>query len=412
MISIIVLAIVFLLIAVRKIGRVRFQLWQIMLLGAFAVFVTMQISLPDALKSINLDVMFFLFGMFIIGRAMEESGYLAHLSYRFFRRTGSIDALILSILFGMGFLAAFLMNDTIAIIGTPVVLLLSRKSGVNPKLLLFALAFAVTIGSVLSPIGNPQNLLVAIDGNVANPFVTFLKYLAVPTIVNLLAAYIILKIYYRKHFAVNRIEVTPETITDKGLAKLCRISLCLLVILVLVKIAIVSAGVHTDFRLTYIAIAGALPIILFSPKRIMVIKKIDWHTLIFFAAMFILMASVWTNFFQSQLNSTHFNLASTSVTLGISVVVSQFISNVPLVALYTPTLMHLGASTKELMALAAGSTIAGNLTILGAVSNVIIIQNAEKNSGETLTFFEFVRIGVPLTVINMFVYWLYLTFVM
>ena len=410
MISIIVLAIVFLLIAVRKIGRIRFQLWQIMLLGAIAVFVTLQISLPDALKSINLDVMFFLFGMFIIGRAMEESGYLAYLSYKLFRRAGSVDALILYILFGMGFLSAFLMNDTIAIIGTPVVLLLSKKSGVNTKLLLFALAFAVTIGSVMSPIGNPQNLLVAIDGKVANPFVTFLKYLAVPTVVNLLAAYIILKIYYRKHFDIKRIEVTPEDITDKGLAKLCRLSLVLLIALVLVKIAIVSAGVHIDFRLTYIALAAALPIIVFSPKRISIVKKIDWHTLIFFAAMFILMASVWSNFFQTRLDSMHLNLASTSVVMAMSVILSQFISNVPLVALYTPTLTHLGASTKELMALAAGSTIAGNLTILGAVSNVIIIHNAEKDSGATLTFLEFIRIGLPLTLINVFVYWVYLTF--
>jgi Na+/H+ antiporter NhaD/arsenite permease-like protein len=106
----------------------------------------------------------------------------------------------------------------------------------------------------------------------------------------------------------------------------------------------------------------------------------------------------------------HLNLASTSVVMTMSVILSQFISNVPLVALYTPTLTHLGASTKELMALAAGSTIAGNLTILGAVSNVIIIQNAEKNAGETLTFFEFVKIGLPLTIINVFVYWVYLTF--
>jgi Na+/H+ antiporter NhaD/arsenite permease-like protein len=141
------------------------------------------------------------------------------------------------------------------------------------------------------------------------------------------------------------------------------------------------------------------------------VRKIDWHTMIFFAAMFILMASVWSNFFESQLDSMHLNLASTSVTMTISVILSQFISNVPLVALYTPMLMQFEAPTKALMALAAGSTIAGNLTILGAVSNVIIIHNAEKNAGETLTFFEFVKIGLPLTVINVFVYWLYLSFV-
>jgi len=71
-------------------------------------------------------------------------------------------------------------------------------------------------------------------------------------------------------------------------------------------------------------------------------------------------------------------------------------------------LMQLGASTSGLMALAAGSTIAGNLSILGAASNVIIIQNAERKAGETLTFVEFVRIGVPLTIINVIVYWLFL----
>jgi Na+/H+ antiporter NhaD/arsenite permease-like protein len=59
------------------------------------------------------------------------------------------------------------------------------------------------------------------------------------------------------------------------------------------------------------------------------------------------------------------------------------------------------------MALAAGSTIAGNLFILGAAINVIIIQNAEKES-ETLTFFDFAKVGVPLTTLNMLVYLIFL----
>jgi Na+/H+ antiporter NhaD/arsenite permease-like protein len=63
---------------------------------------------------------------------------------------------------------------------------------------------------------------------------------------------------------------------------------------------------------------------------------------------------------------------------------------------------------KGMMALAAGSTIAGNFSILGAASNVIIIQNAEKNSSETLTFMDFMRVGVPVTAINIAVYWLFL----
>ncbi len=88
MISIIVLSVVFVLIAVRQLGNIRLQIWQIMLLGALGVLVTGQISPPEALKAINPDVMLFLFGVFIVGQALEESGYLSHLSYMFFKRRG------------------------------------------------------------------------------------------------------------------------------------------------------------------------------------------------------------------------------------------------------------------------------------------------------------------------------------
>ena len=409
MIPIIVLALVFVLIIVRQIGRFRFQIWQIMLLGAIAVLATLQISPLNALKAINPDVMFFLFGMFIVGEALVESGYLSYLSYRVFRRAKSLDSLVLFILFGIGIASAFLMNDTLAIIGTPVVILLARKADTSPKILLLALAFAVTIGSVSSPIGNPQNLLIAINGSITNPFITFFRYLLLPTLINLLLAYFLLHLFYRKQFDHVELIDHPEPIKDQKLAQLSRISLILLVVLILAKMVIVFAGIKIDFRLTYIALAAAFPVILFSPKRFTIIRKIDWSTLVFFAAMFILMASVWdSGVFQNIINSTNLNLTSLPAIMGISVVLSQFISNVPLVALYLPMLMKIGVTNSGLMALAAGSTIAGNLTILGAASNVIIIQNAEQRSGETLTFWEFVRIGVPLTAINVFVYWLFL----
>jgi len=165
-----------------------------------------------------------------------------------------------------------------------------------------------------------------------------------------------------------------------------------------------------DFRLTYIALASATPILLFSRRRGEILRKVDWYTLIFFASMFVLMRSVWlTGFFQSLVENSSFNLLSIEMILLVGVVLSQFISNVPLVALYLPLLLQAGAGTRELVALAAGSTIAGNLTILGAASNVIIIQNAEKRTGDSLTFFDFVKIGAPLTLLNVAVYWAFLS---
>ena len=98
-----------------------------MLGGAIVVLISGQISIPEALGAINTDVMLFLFGMFIVGEAMVESGYLSLLSCRFFSHARTPDQLIIFILFGMGLFSAVLMNDTLAIIGTPLVLSLATE---------------------------------------------------------------------------------------------------------------------------------------------------------------------------------------------------------------------------------------------------------------------------------------------
>lgn len=409
MISVIILAVVFVLIAVRQIGKIKLQIWQIMLFGAVAVLATGRISFNEALKAINLDVMLFLFGMFIIGRAMESSGYLAHLSYKLFKRAKTDNSLLFLVIFGFGFLSAILMNDTLAIVGAPVMLLLAKKHQIHAKTLLLALAFAVTIGSVMSPIGNPQNLLIAVHGNISNSFVTFLKYLFLPTVINLFVMYLLLKLFYKEHFNGKIIDHSQEPIHDKKLARLSKISLILVIALILTKILLVFLVPNIEFRLTYIALISMLPIIIFSEKRIAIIRRIDWRTLLFFAAMFILMESVWlSGFFQSILKEMDFNLTSLPSILGISIFLSQLISNVPMVALYMPMFISAGASSKALIALAAGSTIAGNLLILGAASNIIIIQNAETRSKETITFLDFAKIGIPLTIINALIYYIFL----
>jgi Na+/H+ antiporter NhaD/arsenite permease-like protein len=409
MVPIVVLLVVFVLIAVRQIGKFRLQIWQAMVIGALAVLATGQISPARALRAINVDVILFLFGMFVVGQALEESGYLSHLSSRLFGRAKTADSLLLATLFGGGLLSAFLMNDTLAVIGTPMMLQIARKTGIRPKLLLLSLAFSVTIGSVMSPIGNPQNLLIALNGNIPSPFVTFLSYLAVPTLINLFLAYAILKLFYRNDLKTEPLNLSADAITDPRLAQLSKVSLAIIVVLVLAKITTSALGVGVDFRLTYIALAAALPIVVFSPRRLAIVRGVDWSTLIFFAAMFVLMQSVFdSTYFQGIIGGLHLNLESVGVIMAVSIVLSQLISNVPLVALYLPVLSELGAATKGMMALAAGSTIAGNLSILGAASNVIIIQNAEKKAGETLTFWEFVRIGIPLTAVNAVVYWAFL----
>ena len=374
-----------------------------MLGGALAVILTGQISLPDALGAINTEVMLFLLGMFIVGEALVESGYLSTISCRFFSRARTPDQMIFFILFGMGFLSALLMNDTLAIIGTPLVMGLAAKFRISPKLVLLSLAIAITTGSVMSPIGNPQNLLIAVNSGLQTPFITFGLYLLLPTLISLGAAFLVLRFFFPGDFSARAIVHDTAPVCDPVKVLPIKCSLALLIFLTAINITASLAGGTVLVPLPFIAVCAAVPVLLFSSGRVDLVRNIDWYTLVFFAAMFVLMESVWqTGFFQSFVSGSH--LTTVPAILGTSVIISQFISNVPFVALFQPMILQAGGTTSQMMALAAGSTIAGNLTILGAASTVIIIQNAEKQ-GETLTFFEFARVGVPLTILQIAVYW-------
>ncbi|MDD5114040.1 MAG: SLC13 family permease [Methylobacter sp.] len=403
-ISLAVLTVVFLLIAIRKVGHLQIKIWQVMMAGALVLLATGEIGWSDALKAIDVNVMLFLLSMFIIGQALVDSGYLYFLAYKLFGRLTSVRQMVMGILFGAAFSSALLMNDTLAIVGTPLVLRLAQEHKINSQLLLLTLAYAVTIGSVMSPIGNPQNLLIASAGGLTSPFISFFQGLALPTLVNLVLTYLVLHRVYRNQFidAMPLIH-TPVEVLDLQLAKLARISLYLLLSLIILNIVFANSQRHLE--LAHIAIIAALPVVLFSSKRLRILKELDWSTLVFFASMFIVMVSVWQSGIMQQLLK-HFQLDLTAVPviMMVSAGLSQLISNVPLVALYLPLLGQ--PEAQALMALAAGSTIAGNFLILGAASNVIIIQHAEKHDA-TLGFFEFARVGIPLSLLNLLIYWLW-----
>lgn len=408
-ISIIILLAVLLGIALRKLSPLHIPIWVMMTLGALAALATDQISIPNAFHAINYDIIGYLFGVFVIGQALEESGYLSQLSYHLFQYAKKPKQLLLLIIFMGGLASAFLMNDTIAIMATPIMLHIARQNKMEHKPLLLALAYAITIGSVMSPIGNPQNLLIAVNAHLQQPFITFLEHLFVPTILCLFLAYGVVWLRYRKTYDGIKIEISAERPHNPQLTLITKISLALMAILIVLKIASAFWKALPDLPFSLIAILSALPILLFSRQRFDVLRKMDWATIVFFMSMFVLMQSVWdSGTFQALIKGSNINISSTPSILSISAILSQLISNVPLVALYLPVLQTHGVNTTELMALAAGSTIAGNLLIMGAASNVIIIQNAEKRRRHAFSFIEFALTGIPLGILNLLVYGLFL----
>ncbi len=119
-----------------------------MLIGA-ALMVSFQvISIESAFKSINLDVIGFIFGMFSIVSALDISGVLKKVSVKMLSKTnGNPDLILMVFVVVMGLLSAFLVNDTIALLGIPLIAHVSRQIDIGPPILLIALSFGITIGS-------------------------------------------------------------------------------------------------------------------------------------------------------------------------------------------------------------------------------------------------------------------------
>ncbi len=397
------------LIAVRQVGRVRLQIWQIMVAGAAAMILSGSIASAEAARAIDVDVMLFLAGMFVVGRAVEDSGVLAQLSHRLFGRASSARALDALVIAGAGATSAVLMNDTVAIVGVPVVVGLARTHGLDARPLLLALAFGVTAGSVVSPIGNPQNLLVALELD-GNAFATFAGWLLVPTVAALGLTYVAVRLSggEGRHGLAS---AAPPAVASDGLARVSRIALGILLALILARVLLVATGAPFELRLTAIAVIPAAFILVASRERADVLRGVDWQTLAFFAALFVVVDAVdragVTTEVVERLGE---RVTEVPVILAVSAGLSQLVSNVPLVALYLPTLDRLGADTDASMALAAGSTLAGNLTLIGAASNVIVADLAERRFGVRIGFWEFTRVGAPLALAQLTVTWLWFAF--
>ena len=409
-VSLAVLILVFLGIALRQLFRLPLKIWQIMGIGAAIVLFTGRISILSAWAAVDWSIILFLFGMFYVGRALEESGYVHEIVTRYLLEGCSRKMLAFVIVFGMGIFSALLMNDTLAIVGTPLLIKVAHHRKIQTRPLLLGLAFAITIGSVMSPIGNPQNLLIALQAPITSPFTTFLKYLGIPTFINLALLYFfILYLMGKEEKYFHEVETT--TPYNKRLMVLSRIALGMVIVMIGYNMIASSFPIYS-IPLSGIALIPAFFLMIFAPKRKEIFSLLDWHTLIFFIAMFILMQSVFETSSLKEVLEHPTNFMNTIPgIMTFSVVLSQLISNVPLVALYLPTLKYLATDLATFMALAAGSTIAGNFLIFGAASNMIIIQNAEKRGDRGISFFEFAKYGIPFTLLNFLIYWLFLAHV-
>jgi Na+/H+ antiporter NhaD/arsenite permease-like protein len=282
----------------------------------------------------------------------------------------------------------------------------------------------------------------------ALPFLTFLSILGPPTIINLFLSGLVLHLYYKKDIGTkeqytknddkhinegnqvnyyeisNNLRPTQFLFTNRFPKISVIVFLSTIGAIILSEVTNLLFGLYIDISI--ISLIGAAVLYILCKERISIVRDVNYSVLIFFIGMFIFTSALWTSGLipnmldyipPFSLDNTYYEtdniLYNNAIISVVSITMSQILSNVPFVAIYNLFMIDNGFDKYDVSAwlmLAAASTIAGNLTIFGAASNIIIMQTAESRGMKVFTFIEFFKIGSLITALNIIIYYLFLVF--
>lgn len=365
------------------------------LLGAIAVVGSGALTPEEAARAIHLPTILLLFSFMVISAQMRLGGFYAWVTRRVAALPLGPVALLGAVIAVVALLSAVFSNDIVCLAVAPVLAQACRQRRLDPVPFLLALACAANIGSALTLIGNPQNML--IGQTLKLPFAPYTLDAALPVIAGLVALWLLLAAAARRstQIAAPVPAATPmpedeppfdRWQTGKGLA---------------VAAALMGVFLFTDGPHDVAALAGAGLLLLsqrFHSSRVM--SLVDWELLVLFIGLFVVNHAFERTGLAAQAVQA---LAAAGVALGDAVPLfvatlglSNLVSNVPAVMLLLPvaTEPHAG----PLLALV--STLAGNLLIVGSIANIIVVD-AARRQGIEIDWRRHARTGVPVTVVTL-----------
>lgn len=373
------------------------------LVGALAMVLSGTLGAHAALAAVDFPTLLLLFGMMIVVANLRLSGAFEMVARWLLARAGSGFGLLAMTVLAAGVLAAFFINDVVCLALAPPLIELSRLLDVDAVPLLLGLATASNIGSVATITGNPQNMIVA--GFAHLGYAAFAIRLAPIAIVGLFIDYAVIAWIYRSRLRHIRPETTAAP-ADPVPAQRWP----------LIKSSIIAAVVLVGFAMGYptdvVAMTGGA-VLLFTRRTPpgSVYGLVDWTLLVMFAGLFIVIAGARTTGVQNDLlqMAGPERLHNPVVLAALIAVLSNVVSNVPAVMLFRPIYPQLNHGRGLGFVLASASTLAGNLTLLGSIANLIVVEQARRES-ITISFGEYLRVGMPvaLATIAIDVAWLHL----
>lgn len=379
-------------VALGRYPWLRMNRATIALVGATALVALGALTLEEAYAAIDLDTLLLIFAMMVINANLRFSGFFSLVVAKVSAFGHSPRQLLLLVVMAAGFLSALFLNDTIVLVFTPLVVEVTRRLRLPPIPYLMGLATSANIGSVATIIGNPQNMLIGTSSGIS--FGDFAAALAPVAIGGLAIAWLLLVLVYRHDLEPREVALEkpiearirrPRLIKSLGAT-----ALMLLLAFLGVPVAL-AAAIGASFLLVTRRM---------RPER--VFKEIDVTLLVFFASLFVVTASVahsplfrgWLEPLEDLLEKGPTGLIVLGATL------SNLISNVPAVLLLRPSIAALDHPEPAWLLLAMATTLAGNLTLLGSVANLIVAESAARQ-GVKLSFGAYLKAGLPITLLTL-----------
>jgi Na+/H+ antiporter NhaD/arsenite permease-like protein len=380
-------------LAAGRIPGLRIDRAGIALVGAAAMLATGVVTMREAARAVDYATIVLLFGMIVLVAHLRLAGFFALATERIAARfSGPISLLAVTIALS-GLLSAFLVNDVVCVALTPLLLELCRRLRLPPVPYLVGLATASNVGSVATITGNPQNMIIGSLSQIS--YVRFAARLAPVALVGLLVDFAVVALVYRGTLMVSARAAGAENGTNRP--RVHRALLGKSLVVTLVTIWLFFAG--RPIALVALVAAGVLLLGRVRPDK--VYNSIDWPLLVMFAGLFVVVSAFETNVVRTWRLERWSALLESPVVMvsGLSVVLSNLASNVPAVLLFKPLMEVMPQREQAWLALAMSSTLAGNLTVLGSVANLIVVESARR-SGTHLGFLEYLKVGVPLTILT------------
>jgi Na+/H+ antiporter NhaD/arsenite permease-like protein len=298
-----------------------------------------------------------------------------------------------------GVLSAFLVNDAICLVLAPLVLELTLALKRKPIPYLLAVAMASNVGSTATITGNPQNTMIGSFSHI--PYGSFALALGPIAAMGLIATAVLIALFYRTEFADNTRSETPSAKIRVDYALVIRAMLA-----TLIMIGLFFAGVVPTKAAIVI---GGLLLLSGRVKSQRIYAEVDWSLLLMFAGLFIIVAGAQHMLVTPDVIAAvaTLHLDQLPVLTALTAALSNLVSNVPAVLMLKPFVEVLKNHDKAWLVIAMASTLAGNFTVLGSIANLIVVQKAAA-SGVVIGFWDYFRIGAPLTIITLVIGMLWL----